>query len=85
MFLHRAPCPERSEWVEPTNNSAERDRRNSVIHDKVTGGYRSERGAEQGAILATILTTGRKRGQNLFEQLCLLAGPTPLQAAGLAT
>jgi len=26
--------------VEPTNNSSERDLRNSVIHDKVTGGYR---------------------------------------------
>jgi transposase len=71
--------------VEPTNNGSERDLRNSVIHEKVTGGYRSERGAEQGAIFATILTTARKRGENLFEQLSALAGPSPLQAVGTAT
>ena len=67
--------------VEPTNNSSERDLRNSVIHDKVTGGYRSAQGAEQGAIFATVLTTARKLGQNLYHQLCLIAGPSPLQAA----
>jgi transposase len=75
VFLHRAD-------VEPTNNSSERDLRNSVIHDKVTGGYRSEAGAAHGAILASLLTTARKLGQNAFEQLCALAGPSPLQAAG---
>ena len=78
VFLHRAD-------LEPTNNSSERDLRNSVIHNKVTGGYRSPRGAEQGALFATILTTARKRGQNLFEQLCALAGPSPLQAVNTAT
>jgi transposase len=78
VFLHRAE-------VEPTNNSSERDLRNAVIHDKVTGGYRSARGAEAGAIFSTILTTARKRGENLFETLCTLAGPSPLHAAGLAT
>jgi transposase len=71
--------------VEPTNNSSERDLRNSVIHEKVGGGYRSRRGAEAGAIFATLLTTARKRDQNLFEQLCTLAGPSPLHAAGIAT
>ena len=75
-FLHR-------DDVEPTNNSSERDLRNSVIHDKVTGGYRSETGAEHGARFATLLTTARKRGRNLFEALCALAGPSPLRAAGL--
>ena len=71
--------------VEPTNNSSERDLRNSVIHDKVTGGYRSGRGAEQGAVFASLLTTARKRGQNAYERLCAIAGPSPLCAAGLAT
>jgi transposase len=71
--------------VEPTNNASERDLRNSVIRDKVTGGYRSARGAELGAIFATVLTTARKRGHNLFETLCALAGPSPLRAAGLAS
>ena len=34
VFLHRAD-------VEPTNNSSERDLRPSVIHRKVSGGFRS--------------------------------------------
>ncbi len=78
MFLHR-------EDVEPTNNSSERDLRNSVIHDTVTGGYRSARGAEQGAIFATVLTTARKLGQNLYWQLCVIAGASPLHAANTPT
>jgi hypothetical protein len=71
--------------VEPTNNSSERDLRNAVIHEKVTGGYRSRRGAEQGAIFGTILTTARKRGENAFERLCAIAVPSPLRAAGAVT
>ena len=78
VFLHRTD-------VEPTNSASERDLRNSVIHDKVTGGYRSERGAEQGAIMATILTTARKLGQNAYQRLCQIAGPSPLWAADLPT
>ena len=71
--------------VEPTNNSSERDLRNSVIHDKVTGGYRSDQGAEQGAIFATVLTTARKLGQNLYRRLCHIAGASPLHAANMPT
>jgi transposase len=75
----------RREDVEPTNNGSERDLRNSVIHDKVTGGYRSRRGAEQGAIFATLLTTARKLGQNAYARLCSIAGPSALRVAGTAT
>jgi transposase len=78
VFLHRHD-------VEPTNNSSERDLRNSVIHDKVTGGYRSVRGTEQGAIFATVLTTARKLGQNLYRRLCVIAGASPLHAANMPT
>src|ERR671933_1022798 len=63
---HRAKlfvCLRRDD-VEPTNNGSERDLRNSVIHEKVTGGYRSKPGAEAGATFATILSTARKRGEN---------------------
>ena len=70
--------------VEPYNNRSERDLRNSVIRRKVTGGYRSDWGAEASAICTSILTTARKRGENLFTALRTLAGPSPLQAAGLA-
>ena len=71
--------------VEPTNNGSERDLRNAVIHEKVTGGYRSRRGAEHGAIFATIPATARKRGENAFQRLCALAGPSPILAASPAT
>ena len=67
--------------VAPTNNASERDLRNSVIHRKVTGGYRSAWGAEASAILTTVLTTARKRGENLWAALRTLAGPSPLDAA----
>ena len=70
--------------VEPINNSSERDLRNSVVHDKVTGGYRSRLGAEQGAIFATLLTTAHKLGQNAYARLCAIAGPSPTQASSLA-
>jgi transposase len=71
--------------VEPTNNGSERDLRNAVIHEKVTGGYRSKRGAEQGALFTTVLTTARKLGRNAYEQLCSIAGPSPLHLAGTMT
>ena len=70
--------------VEPTNNSSERDLRNSVIHRKVTGGYRSAWGAEASAILTSVLTTARKQGGNLFATLRAIAGPSPLDAPVMA-
>jgi transposase len=71
--------------VEPTNNSSERDLRPAVIHRKVIGGYRSDWGAETSAIFTSILTTARKRGDNLLEALRAIAGPSPLQVAGVPT
>ena len=71
--------------VEPTNNAAERDLRNSVIHRKVTGGHRSARGAHASAIVTTLLATARKRGEHAYAALRAIAGPSPLQAAGMAT
>ena len=76
--MHRAD-------VEPTNNRSERDLRPAVIHRKVIGGHRSEWGAAASAILTSVLTTARKCGDNLLEALRAVAGPSPLQAAGMAT
>jgi transposase len=78
VFLERA-------GVEPTNNASERDLRNSVIHRKVTGGYRSDWGAQASMILISILTTARKQGQGYFAALRAVAGPSPLQAAGMGS
>jgi transposase len=69
--------------VPPTNNASEQDLRPSVIHRKVTGGFRSQLGADVSAIVTSLLTTARKRGENLFHALRSVAGPSPLHAAGM--
>jgi transposase len=71
--------------VPPTNNASEQDLRPSVIHRKVTGGFRSQLGADVSAIFTSLLTTARKRGENLFQSLRSVAGPSPLRAAGMPT
>ena len=76
VFLER-------EDVEPTNNSSERDLRPTVMHRKMTGGYRAEVGAVWGGIFATVLTTARKNRANRFATLCHITGPSPIQAAYL--
>jgi transposase len=78
VFLDRPDVP-------PTNNASEQDLRPSVIHRKVTGGYRSQHGADASAIFTSLLTTARKRGENLFLALRSIAGPSPLRAAGMPT
>jgi transposase len=62
--------------IPPTNNASEQDLRPSVIHRKVTGGYRSQLGADVSAIFTSLLTTARKRGENLFQALRSVAGPS---------
>jgi transposase len=69
--------------VPPTNNASEQDLRPSVIHRKVTGGYRSWAGAEVSAILTSLFATARKQGQSFLALLRSIAGPSPLHAAGL--
>jgi transposase len=69
--------------VPPTNNASEQDLRPSVIHRKVTGGYRSWAGAEVSAILTSLFATARKQGQGFLSLLRSIAGPSPLHAAEL--
>ena len=76
VFLDRPDVP-------PTNNASEQDLRPSVIHRKVTGGYRSWAGAEISAILTSLFATARKQGHSFLDRLRSLAGPSPLRAAGL--
>ena len=67
-FLHQADVP-------PTNNASERSLRPSVVHRKVTGGFRSETFAQGYAALRTVADTARKRGQEVFALLLHAAGP----------
>jgi transposase len=55
--------------VPPTNNASEHALRHSVVHRKVTGGFRSDWGADAHAIVTTVLDTARKRGENLLTTL----------------
>jgi len=65
--------------VPPTNNDSERALRHSVVHRKVTGGFRSSWGAEAHAIVTTVLDTARKRGEGLLATLqAALGGPLVL-------
>lgn len=64
------------------NNAAERALRNSVIHRKVTGGFRSEAGAKAHAIVASVVDTTRKQGQDILAVLQGHIGtPAPTQFA----
>jgi transposase len=65
--------------VPPTNNASEQALRNSVVHRKVTGGFRSDWGADAHAIVTTVLDTARKRGEAVFATLqAALGGPATL-------
>jgi transposase len=67
-FLHDAAVP-------PTNTASERSLRPSVVHRKVTGGFRSEACAQGYAVLRTVADTARKRGHDVFAQRLRAAGP----------
>lgn len=71
VFLHHSQVPF-------DNNASERALRNSVIHRKVSGGFRSQSGADAHAIVASVSDTARKRQQDVFSVLQSLIGqPTP--------
>jgi transposase len=55
--------------VPPTNNASEQALRHSVVHRKVTGGFRSDWGAAAHAIVTTVLDTARKHGDDLLTTL----------------
>jgi transposase len=64
-FLHDAN-------VEGTNNAAERALRPAVVMRKITGGSRSESGAQAWAILASIVRTAEQQGLGVFETIRML-------------
>lgn len=71
VFLHRTD-------VEPTNNIAERVLRHSVVHRKVTNGFRSVWGTNTYAALASIIDTAELSGIRAFDALQSLFGPPAL-------
>jgi transposase len=67
VFLYRTDVP-------PTNNVSEQALRSSVIHRKVTGGFRSQWGADAYAALASVIDTAALQGVNAFDALQNLIG-----------
>ncbi len=65
--------------VPPTNNQSEQALRTSVIHRKVTNGFRSEWGAKAYANLLSVIATSKINGQRVFETLVNLMGRPVLQ------
>jgi transposase len=71
VFLYR-------DDVSPTNNVSERALRPSVIHRKVTGGFRSQWGANAYAALASVIDTAAIHRINAFDALQALLGKPSL-------
>jgi transposase len=60
--------------IPPTNNESEQALRGSVIHRKVTYGFRSTWGAQAYAALQTVIATARQKGEPIFQRLTALMG-----------
>ena len=63
--------------VPPPNNESEQALRGSVVHRKVTNGFRSEWGAKAYAALQTVIATARHKGEQVYQALVSLMG-TPV-------
>ena len=72
-FLHRPDVP-------ADNNASERALRKSVVHRKVSGGFRSAWGAQAFAIFATVLQTAQKQGHDILTTLTSALDPSPTPA-----
>jgi len=52
-----------------TNNEAERDGRMMKLRQKISGGFRSDQGADDFAVIRTLIATAKKQGWNLSHTL----------------
>jgi transposase len=52
-----------------TNNLAEQDGRMMKLREKISGGFRSEDGAKDFAVIRSVLSTARKQGWNMLQTL----------------
>ncbi len=52
-----------------TNNEAERDGRMMKVRQKISGGFRSEQGARDFAVIRSLIATAKKQGWNIIHTL----------------
>ena len=52
-----------------TNNQAERDGRMMKLRQKISGGFRTTAGAEDFAVIRSVLSTARKQGWDILQTL----------------
>ena len=52
-----------------TNNQAEQDGRMMKVKQKISGGFRSQKGAEDFATVRGFISTARKQGWNIIQAL----------------
>jgi transposase len=52
-----------------TNTQAERDIRMMKLHEKISGGYRSQDSADDFAVIRSVISTARKQGWNIVRTL----------------
>lgn len=71
VFLYRQD-------VSPTNNVSEHALRHAAVHRNVTGGFRSQWGADAYAALASVIDTAALHGLNAFEAIQALIGKPSL-------
>ena len=54
-----------------TNNQAEQDGRMAKLKQKISGGFRSEQGAHNFAVVRSFISTAKKQGWNVIQALML--------------
>ena len=52
-----------------TNNLVERDGRMMKLRQKISGGFRSEQGARDFAVIRSLIATAKKQGWNIIQAL----------------
>ena len=73
LFLHHS-------FVPADNNGSERAIRNVKVKQKVSGQFKSDKGAKAFAIIRSIIDTAIKSGKDLFSELTAIANSTIIPA-----